>query len=813
MCGNTAQKRNKKEEKKKKTKEKRIKNTVKKATSQKNGKKETATQWSKQERGNSHVTKFGQKETATQRSKKERGASHVTRTDLKTKSLGRFLLLCLLALPGAAAATSRTNSTSALEKQFRPGPLGPHGTRPLGVLSHGVVGSWNGNALAAESSPLTAPLQLAADAEQMWCSPVSDYDEPWASIARVVEFLGCSVSNNPHKWLLSFLIWLGCTIKVGQFFDPPKGFRRRLLIGCRFVGRQRKKHVRWKITSRKKLRHRSKFHLKSRTHDIPVAMFRRNNCCDSLWPDMSPQYLNFLKSDRLVGGGYSKKNPWVAKRRKGNKAAESNAANAHTRDVIAVLKQCLNHGISMDDVWAFLQQKVPQQSKPSKVKKTRRKPSQSTSGTEPRTKAQVRQWTDYQGNTHQYTVDETGWWSWLEPVSAAKPQPVAEVKSKHSSTVLGRDGCWVSSLRISDWDSACVPKLVSFPKVRASIKEGKEIPGNVIEIWDAQSYDELQTLWDCFALQKGATVLLCGPAKSVAGACHTKMSLSRGGYGHKLEAVALAKLGTQPAPWFPTAKRVEMTTVPKVERHTLRIAAPDFFRQSFLGPKAQDSQTQVIVSLAELGRCSVSEFYGGRWSTQTKPEGKQLVVFLRLKKPLRDTLLEASGQHGLFMTAVADKNEEKSDIKPFWIARNPKEDHESYLRRVLTIKKERKQVILFRFGTGDILGFPKKITDSYAPKARLHIAHGIPNAWGAEDVENFLGRQDWKQIEQLSRRGKTWFFKATGPGEAAERAAWQYEIFGAEETRIGSFRSMLLLELNTNQTPAFSSQVRNAFGT
>jgi len=56
---------------------------------------------------------------------------------------------------------------------------------------------------------------------------------------------------------------------------------------------------------------------------------------------------------------------------------------------------------------------------------------------------------------------------------------------------------------------------------------------------------------------------------------------------------------------------------------------------------------------------------------------------------------------------------------------------------------------LFRFGTGDILGFPKEITDSYAPKARLHIAHGIPNAWGEEDVENFLGRQDWKQIRCL----------------------------------------------------------------
>lgn len=82
---------------------------------------------------------------------------------------------------------------------------------------------------------------------------------------------------------------------------------------------------------------------------------------------------------------------------------------------------------------------------------------------------------------------------------------------------------------------------------------------------------------------------------------------------------------------------------------------------------------------------------------------EQLIVFLRLKKSFHDKLLVASGQHGLFMTAIAAKNETKSDIKLFWIVRYPNENHEIYLRRVMTLKKERKKPVLFRFGTGDIL--------------------------------------------------------------------------------------------------------------
>ena len=248
-------------------------------------------------------------------------------------------------------------------------------------------------------------------------------------------------------------------------------------------------------------------------------------------------------------------------------------------------------------------------------------------------------------------------------------------------------------------------------------------------------------------------MLLCGPAKDLEGACHTKLSLARGGFGHKLEDVALQKLGSKAAPWLPTAKRVEVAKVPQVTRHTLRIAAPNFFRAPFLNAKSQDTPTQIITSLAQLGECSPSEFCGGRWSTQEKKEGTQLIVFLRLKKPLHEKLLSVSGQHGLFMTAVANKNEEKIDITPFWVKRNPREDHESYHRRILSLQQTRRQPVLFRFGTGDVLGFPKKQTDVYAPKDRLHLAHGIPTSWGEDEVTKFFNEQEWTNLGQLSGDG------------------------------------------------------------
>lgn len=91
------------------------------------------------------------------------------------------------------------------------------------------------------------------------------------------------------------------------------------------------------------------------------------------------------------------------------KGAENNLTNAHTRDIIAAFKQCLNHGVCMNDVRALLQQKVPDHNaeKLAKVKKKKPKNNQCPVPAS-RTQLQLRQWTDHQGNTHQYTVDDSG---------------------------------------------------------------------------------------------------------------------------------------------------------------------------------------------------------------------------------------------------------------------------------------------------------------------------------------------------------------------------------------------------------------------
>lgn len=143
-----------------------------------------------------------------------------------------------------------------------------------------------------------------------------------------------------------------------------------------------------------------------------------------------------------------------------------------------------------------------------------------------------------------------------------------------------------------------------------------------------------------------------------------------------------------------------------------------------------------------------------------------MIAFLRLKKPLHDKLLADSGKFGLFMSAVASNNESKSDITPFWIQRGPKEDHESYLRRNLKLKDTRKQSVLFRFGSGITLGFPKATQGTCARKERMHFAHGIPSC---------------ENISDLARRGKAWSFLAKAPSDATDRASWQYEIFHDNE--------------------------------
>ena len=117
---------------------------------------------------------------------------------------------------------------------------------------------------------------------------------------------------------------------------------------------------------------------------------------------------------------------------------------------------------------------------------------------------------------------------------------------------LGRDSKWVSGLRLADWDVTVPPELVSFPKIKSCLRSGESFGGNVCEIWDYHTLEELLTLWSCFQQTQGLTALLFGDAKQKAqGACHARLSLTRGSFGHKLEDPGLLKIGEGRGPWLP----------------------------------------------------------------------------------------------------------------------------------------------------------------------------------------------------------------------------------------------------------------------
>jgi hypothetical protein len=122
-----------------------------------------------------------------------------------------------------------------------------------------------------------------------------------------------------------------------------------------------------------------------------------------------------------------------------------------------------------------------------------------------------------------------------------------------------------------------VPKLVSFPKIRESLKLGNQIEGNLVEIWQTNVLDELSTLWTCFDKQEGMTAMLFGEAKAkTAEATPARISVTRGNFWQKIEEAFLLQIGSSKGPTLPSSKKVDIQTIPKVQRETLRIAAPNF---------------------------------------------------------------------------------------------------------------------------------------------------------------------------------------------------------------------------------------------
>lgn len=619
------------------------------------------------------------------------------------------------------------------------------------------------------------------------------------------------IDPHPEIWPHIFMLALTTSFLVGRYSKRRKRKTRikkrfghmthrhvsliRTFSRCRFVGKQRVSPPRLKCRRRavaryflrKAWRH-SKPSLRMCAKDTKLAQTQ-----NEYWSNFSENYMNLMTSSRFDGGAVSKGAVPRRKRHKRN-VEDENKVGELTRDVIACLKKSLNSGYSMEQLLTLLstslsQMKVAQvpTSKAKRKKNRQKQKSQTVSKREPAASAasEVKYWSDNLGRKHAYTVDKSGWWSWLppkqEPQRAPVENPGNSTKTVVTQRLVGRDSKWVSSLRLSDWNTSVPPKLISFNKLKFSLKEGIPVDGNIVEIWDSKTLTELQTLWACFEKKEGMTALLCGNARSdTPGVCYTRVSVCRGAYGQKLEDLALLKIGNGIGPWLPTSQKVDFKTIPKVERQTLRVAAPSFYRAPFIGAEAEDSPSEIIKSLALLAEVPVSEFMGGRWSTQSNKFGRQFVVFLRLKKDMVAKMLKLSGQSGLFMTHVSPKPPD--DFVPFWVTRNGKESDETYFRRILALKQTRNQPVIFRFGPNDNLGFQKKESDKHPVKVRCHTVQGVPRSWGEDDMKVFLQEQQWSEITNLVRRRQNWTFMGKAPADLSSRTFWQYDAHDPDDS-------------------------------
>ena len=260
---------------------------------------------------------------------------------------------------------------------------------------------------------------------------------------------------------------------------------------------------------------------------------------------------DFLQSDLLEGGAAGSN----ATRRK--KRQQEDASNF--RKLIHGLKGCLNQGQTS---WADLTNLLSSVALTDKSKKP--KPKKSANKNNPG--SQVLQWKDSSGKSWLYTVDEkTGWWSWVSSSSSNKrtapsgqpPQNGSGPSNKPDNQNPGSSGSsqkhssWISQVRTLDWATQVPPKLTSLGKLKHKLQNGKDISGNLVEIWTDDHLQELKTLWQVFNQPGPLTAVLCGPAKKTQGAFLTRASLVRQGANPMLEEIALIQIQHPSGPLEP----------------------------------------------------------------------------------------------------------------------------------------------------------------------------------------------------------------------------------------------------------------------
>jgi hypothetical protein len=129
-------------------------------------------------------------------------------------------------------------------------------------------------------------------------------------------------------------------------------------------------------------------------------------------------------------------------------------------------------------------------------------------------------------------------------------------------------------------------------------------------------------------------------------------------------------------------------------------------------------------------------------------------------------LVAASGTKGIFASKI--KGPRTTFQQPFCITREQGESDDSYYKCMIHLKTKRNQPMIYRFGKGFTLGFPRKEDNAIPNHTKGLIIYCIPRSWNPDNISVFFSSQEWSEVNLFNYKGRIWFLH----GKAPENSMW-----------------------------------------
>ena len=328
----------------------------------------------------------------------------------------------------------------------------------------------------------------------------------------------------------------------------------------------------------------------------------------------------------------------------------------------------------------------------------------------------------------------------------AKPQRQTEAKAAHSdpgfsasSKQSGRR--FAAKISDSEWTGAV--KLTSLPQILGALRDGEEVPGNLVFSSDPSVADELKQVWNAYELQQPLTVAIAMPPDSAFPTVSIWWNNAKGTRPTrtKVKTVQVTDMeGPTPKP----AQVVPLLAVRGPKLVTLRLLTPHFYRKFVAGVDREDSPSTVIAEWAQQTATPVASFTGGRWEKLVHPKGNILIAHLRVPERLAAQVCDLSGKRALFATVVT-----REDRPPVcWISKDKTLSDEQYFRSVSAQAQAKGVSVALRQSPHHNLGLVGIAPDqNQATKKRAWEIFGAPKHWYQSHVNSFLHEEGWKEVQ------------------------------------------------------------------